>query len=93
MQGRDVRWYLVFHGRVQSVGFRYTAKRAADRLGLTGWVRNRDDGTVEMEVQGPRERIEQLLRTFDDDRYIRVTELEQEIIPTVAEETGFYARR
>jgi acylphosphatase len=43
---------VVIHGHVQGVGFRYAAIDAADRLGVTGWVRNRRDGTVEALLQG-----------------------------------------
>lgn len=39
-------------GRVQGVGFRYTARREALRLGLTGWVRNLDEGSVEVFAEG-----------------------------------------
>lgn len=45
---------LVVAGRVQGVGFRWFAQRAADALRLSGWVRNRRDGTVEAEVVGER---------------------------------------
>ena len=38
---------------MQGVGFRAETLRAARRLGLSGWVRNRDDGAVEAEAQGP----------------------------------------
>ena len=44
----EVRKHIVFHGRVQGVGFRYTAKYAASSLELTGWARNEYDGTVTM---------------------------------------------
>ena len=54
---------IVFHGRVQGVGFRWTASQIAGEYGLTGWVRNEYDGTVTMEVQGiPFEKIDQLLK-------------------------------
>ena len=46
------RIHLVFSGRCQGVGFRYTAASIAEQLKLTGWVQNHMDGTVEMEVQG-----------------------------------------
>lgn len=44
--------HLVVHGRVQGVGYRDAAVQAAFTLGVTGWVRNRGDGTVEAHVQG-----------------------------------------
>lgn len=43
---------LVVHGRVQGVYFRDSMRREAQRLGISGWVRNRGDGTVEAAVQG-----------------------------------------
>ena len=48
----DVRKHITFYGRVQGVGFRYTAKYLAQSMDLTGWVENEWDGTVTMEVQG-----------------------------------------
>jgi acylphosphatase len=44
----------IVSGRVQGVGFRYSARREALRLGLAGWVRNLDDGDVELRAEGPR---------------------------------------
>jgi acylphosphatase len=52
---------LSVRGRVQGVGFRYATVRAAMRLGVTGWVRNRRDGSVEAVVQGPPEAVEALI--------------------------------
>jgi len=49
-------------GRVQGVGFRLWAERAAAVLGLDGWVRNRRDGTVEAVFAGPPERVEEMIR-------------------------------
>ena len=51
------------HGRVQGVFFRDFARINAQRLGLTGWVRNLPDGyTVEILAQGPRSQLEKLLK-------------------------------
>ncbi|MEO6063327.1 MAG: acylphosphatase [Thermoflexales bacterium] len=46
------------HGRVQGVNFRQSAMREASRLGLTGWVMNRDDGAVETVAEGLRPAVE-----------------------------------
>lgn len=64
------RYHMVFSGRVQAVGFRYRAMHAAGSLGLTGWVKNCWDGTVEMEAQGSREEIRRMVSMIADSRYI-----------------------
>lgn len=43
----------IVRGLVQGVGFRYFALRQASALGVSGWVRNRDDGSVEVLAEGP----------------------------------------
>ena len=52
---------LVIRGRVQGLGYRYAMTAAAEALGVTGWVRNRRDGTVEAVVQGDEEVVERLI--------------------------------
>jgi acylphosphatase len=56
-----VRAHIHFTGTVQGVGFRYTTLSFAQQLSLTGWVKNLSDGSVQAEVEGPREKIEELL--------------------------------
>ena len=52
---------IVVSGDVQGVGYRFFAQRAAEELKLSGWVRNLPDGRVQVEVDGPRARVEELL--------------------------------
>lgn len=55
-----IRRQLLVRGRVQGVGFRYFTRLEAERLGLTGFVRNLRDGGVEAEAQGPTEDVNRL---------------------------------
>ena len=52
------RWLI--RGRVQGVGFRYFVERSAVELGLNGWARNRDDGSVEVYAAGLEEKVRKL---------------------------------
>jgi len=51
------RLHVIVNGKVQGVGFRYHSQIAASQRNLTGWVRNKLDGTVELEVQGDPDQI------------------------------------
>lgn len=50
------------YGRVQGVGFRYTTQHEAQWLGLTGYAKNMDDGSVEVVACGESDRVEQLMK-------------------------------
>jgi acylphosphatase len=56
LKSRVARHWRIY-GRVQGVGFRYFAQRTAQELGLTGYARNVDDGSVEVYAVGPEEKI------------------------------------
>lgn len=55
----------IFSGQVQGVGFRASVQNWAEGLGLTGWVRNNPDGTVEVEAEGEEEKLRKLLQTIN----------------------------
>ncbi len=93
MSGRIVRKQIVVSGRVQGVGFRYTASHAAQMLGLTGWVRNDFSGTVTMELQGEEELISRMAPLLEQGSWIRITEWSEKAIPLDEEESGFHVRR
>jgi acylphosphatase len=52
---------VLIRGYVQGVGFRASCQREAVSLGLTGWVRNRWDGSVEALLEGPEEAVDQMI--------------------------------
>lgn len=53
--------HLVITGRVQGVGYRDWTRREAVRLGLSGWVRNRPDGSVEAVIHGGDDNVGRML--------------------------------
>ncbi|HEY2994939.1 MAG TPA: acylphosphatase [Methylomirabilota bacterium] len=56
---------ILIEGQVQGVGYRDYARRRAARLGLGGWVMNLRDGRVRLRAEGPRGRIEELVRALE----------------------------
>lgn len=87
----EVRKHITFHGRVQGVGFRYTAKYMARSLGLAGWVKNEWDGTVTLEIQGREALIQKLLVGLNNNQFISIEWMDTEEIP-LEEERGFKVR-
>jgi acylphosphatase len=57
----NTRLHATVTGRVQGVSFRYFVLDKADQLELSGWVRNRWNGSVELVAEGKRQNLEQLL--------------------------------
>jgi acylphosphatase len=57
---------VLYSGRVQGVGFRYTAQRVAQQHAVTGFVKNLRDGRVELVAEGQREEVERLLKAIAD---------------------------
>lgn len=53
---------VIVSGRVQGVGFRLSLARAAESRGVSGWVRNRPDGTVEAVIEGSADAVESVVR-------------------------------
>ena len=84
------RYYVIFKGRVQKVGFRYTLYREAIRLNITGWVKNRLDGTVEAQLQGKKSDILFLINNLQKKSYFIVIEdYFMKEIPVNEQETSF----
>jgi acylphosphatase len=84
------RWHAFVDGVVQGVGFRYFVRDAAVRLGVTGWVRNRTDGRVEIVAEGPLPTLEALAEEVArGPRAARVERVDVEWTPATGEFSGF----
>ncbi|MBQ8780675.1 MAG: acylphosphatase [Oscillospiraceae bacterium] len=70
--GELKREHILFSGKVQNVGFRLEASALAERLGLTGWIKNLSDGRVEGEFQGTQEKIDFLVSFMSSLKRIRI---------------------
>lgn len=84
-----IRKHIVFHGRVQGVGFRWRAMQAAEMYGCTGWVRNEWDGTVTMEIQGTKPAIDAVISTLERGSYIHIEDTEERQLPIQENESQF----
>jgi acylphosphatase len=84
---------LRIYGRVQGVGYRAWTAHKAKKLGLFGWVRNLNDGTVECMAQGPREAVEALVAACHAGPPIaRVTQVNSEDVVPAEVYAGFQQR-
>jgi acylphosphatase len=86
--------HAIVDGSVQGVGFRMFVQEHAQSMGLTGWVRNKFDGRVEVMAEGPRYKLEQLVEKLRlGPRSAYVTELQNEWFPANREFVRFEVRR
>jgi len=88
-----VRVHVVVLGLVQGVGFRWFVAREAGALGLRGWVKNLVDGSVELEAEGDRSLVEELLAAVKrGPRSAHVSDLRLQWIPSSQEDVSFTIR-
>ncbi len=76
-----IRRHIVFYGSVQGVGFRYRAYYAAQACGVSGWVRNCYDGSVEMEVEGTEKAIDDMILAIEKGTYVRIENMSVKSLP------------
>lgn len=90
-----IRAALHYTGTVQGVGFRWTTQNIARERNLTGWVINRDDGSVDAELQGPAVQIAALMDDIQESYAgwgMRIWLERAEELPVVPDEAGFEVR-
>jgi acylphosphatase len=88
------RLHFLVTGRVQGVGFRAATSAAAHRRQLTGFVQNRDDGTVEGEAQGAHAEVEAFAAWLaQGPAFARVDRVDLRELPALEQEGSFDVRR
>ena len=92
MSNHRSRWRMQFYGKVQFVGFRYTARLLARELELSGWVSNLPDGSVLMEAQGETARLRKLLIRLKSQEHFHIQQVTIRILPMEPDERQFQVR-
>jgi acylphosphatase len=88
-----IRVHVRVHGQVQGVYYRASAQQEAERLGLHGWVRNRQDGSVEVVAEGEADPVEAFLAWCRrGPERAQVRDLEIERLEPIGAEEGFHVR-
>lgn len=87
------RIYAVCHGTVQGVGFRFFVQREAVRLGLTGWVRNLSNGSVDMEIDGEEPAFHAFFERIQNDHpWARVRSINRDERPVTKPYEDFHIK-
>ena len=88
------RAHVIFRGRVQGVFFRANTCSKARELGVSGWVRNLIDGTVEALFEGEKESVEKVIEWCANDQpYAKVSDMDVDWEDYRGEFTSFEVRR
>lgn len=84
------RYYVMFEGDVQGVGFRWTVYQLAKRFNYTGWIRNLSNGNVEMEIQGDYLDIHAFIQQINNaSRWISINDYSAKEMPVNTNERVF----
>lgn len=88
-ESEKIRMHVIFSGRVQKVGFRLEVAELAKRLQLTGKIRNLEDGSVDLEIQGEKNKILFLIDFMNNLIRIKISRMKKEEMPVDENETEF----
>lgn len=84
------RYFIQVFGRVQGVGFRYFVNYTANSFDLTGWVKNCEDGSVQIEIQGKEKSISSFIETIKKGNFfVKVEDMCCEKVETANNERSF----
>ena len=85
----NLRRDVLFHGRVQGVGFRYTARHIAGRFRVTGYVQNLPDGRVRLVAEGTKAEVDRFLAALATEMADYIHGQDEETGPATGEFAGF----
>jgi len=89
---RSVRREVLYHGRVQGVGFRYTARHIAGRFRVTGYVQNLPDGRVRLVTEGAAAEVDRFLAALAAEMIDNIDGQNDETSPATGEFSDFEVR-
>ncbi len=81
-----------FRGRVQGVGFRYTAKNIALQHNISGYVKNLPDGRVELVMEGPDQEMDQVIQALNSRMTGFIREVDLNTLPATGEFEQFHIK-
>lgn len=84
-----LRYYIIFKGNVQGVGFRFTTEKIASKYGIRGFVKNRSDGSVEVVAEGSCEKLNLFLGDINDYFKSYIHNYSKKELPTQGEFSDF----
>jgi acylphosphatase len=86
---------VIFEGRVQGVGFRYTVKELARGFDVCGWVKNLADGSVELQVMGEKDELESFIKEIAEESNVahHIKNVTSVKIPLLENCSGFKIER
>jgi acylphosphatase len=87
--GEMQRKHYIFSGRVQHIGFRLEVHLIAEKTGLTGWIKNTEDGSVEAEIQGEKSKIDFLMQYMKSLKRIKIKHIYENDLPMINNEERF----
>ena len=87
---KELRIIINVSGFVQGVFYRYTTRKLARKLGLTGYVKNMPDGSVQIEAEGPEDKLNEILKfSKNGPKNARVEHVNHEFLPPKYKYQGF----
>lgn len=85
-----VRYHIIVRGKVQGVGFRFFTQQKASLNGITGWVKNKSDCSVEIDAEGDKDSISSFIDAIKKGSpFSKIEEIKIKQLPPLKNNTSF----